>query len=76
MPTRPKNYVKISPDECKGCELCTFTCPKMCIALSSDINDSGYQYAEFNDSASSCTACGFCYYICPEPDAITVCREY
>ena len=65
-----KNYIEISSNECKGCKLCIEACPKKCITISSDINELGYQYAVFN--SSGCTACGFCYYICPEPGAITV----
>ena len=65
-----KNYIKISLNECKGCKLCIEACPKKCISIGSEVNEMGYQYAEFN--SLECTACGFCYYICPEPGAITV----
>jgi NAD-dependent dihydropyrimidine dehydrogenase PreA subunit len=33
----------------------------------------GYQYAVFQSTA--CTACGICYYVCPEAGAITVFEE-
>jgi NAD-dependent dihydropyrimidine dehydrogenase PreA subunit len=38
--------------------------------IGSDINTAGYQYAGFK--SDTCTACGICYYICPEPEALTV----
>jgi NAD-dependent dihydropyrimidine dehydrogenase PreA subunit len=41
--------------------------------MSSELNKSGYSYAEFNSEV--CTACGICYYSCPEFDVITVYDE-
>jgi NAD-dependent dihydropyrimidine dehydrogenase PreA subunit len=38
--------------------------------MGSEINAHGYQPAKFD--RSTCTACGLCFYICPEPGAITV----
>lgn len=64
------NKVIIAADECKGCRLCVQECPHHCIVIGSKINTQGYQYARFEPGA--CTACGFCFYICPEPGAITV----
>ncbi len=37
------------------------------------MNSLGYQYARFE--SSECNACGLCFYVCPEPGAITVYRE-
>lgn len=64
------NHIVIEPSECKGCRLCVESCPKECIVIGSDINVLGYQYARF--AKPGCTACGLCYYVCPEPGAITV----
>ncbi|MEW5815931.1 MAG: ferredoxin family protein [Spirochaetota bacterium] len=64
------NYIKIDPEECKGCRLCVSACPQKCIVIGSTLNEIGYQYARFEKL--ECSACGFCYYICPEPGAITV----
>lgn len=63
-------YVVIEPGECKGCRLCVAACPRHCLTVGSELNLLGYQYARFEKP--DCTACGFCYYICPEPGAITV----
>jgi NAD-dependent dihydropyrimidine dehydrogenase PreA subunit len=67
------SHISIEPEECKGCRLCVEFCPKKCIAIGSSINKMGYQYAEFR--STQCTACGICYYVCPEPGAITVHAE-
>ena len=64
------NKAEIEKDLCKGCRLCVEFCPKQCIALGSDINILGYQFAKFVNP--DCIACGFCFYICPEPGAVRV----
>ena len=68
-----KNYIHIDSSQCKGCRLCVESCPKNCIAIGSKINEIGYQYAEYKNP--QCIACGFCYYVCPEPGAITVYKD-
>jgi NAD-dependent dihydropyrimidine dehydrogenase PreA subunit len=68
-----KNYIHIDSSQCKGCRLCVESCPKNCIAIGSTINEIGYQYAEYKNP--QCIACGFCYYVCPEPGAITVYKD-
>ena len=67
------NHVEISGEECKGCQLCIVNCPKKCLARGSELNKSGYLYTRFEQNG--CTACGFCYYMCPEPGAITVIKD-
>jgi len=67
------NHVVIDATQCKGCRLCVAVCPRGCLSVGAEINEIGYQYAKFEDR--ECTACGFCYYICPEPGAITVYNE-
>lgn len=64
------NRSVISPDECKGCRVCVNACPNHCLSIGSDINKLGYQYAV--SKSEGCTACGICFYVCPEPGAITV----
>ena len=68
-----ENHVFIATEECKGCRLCVAACPRHCLSIGADLNRIGYQYARFEQRG--CTACGFCYYVCPEPGAITVYRE-
>ena len=56
--------------DCLKCRVCVESCPRECIVIGSDINVLGYQHARF--AKAECTACGLCYYVCPEPGAITV----
>ncbi|HKJ84603.1 MAG TPA: ferredoxin family protein [Spirochaetia bacterium] len=67
------NYAHVEPDLCKGCRLCVETCPRSCLEMGTEINKLGYQYARFVNS--TCTACGMCFYACPEPGAITVYKD-
>ena len=69
------NHIIIKPEECKGCRLCIESCPRNCIAVGSKINKIGYLSAEFKSGNTACTACGICYFVCPEPGAITVIEE-
>ena len=66
----PKGRIVIDSAVCKGCNVCIESCPKACIRKSTEINQLGYCYVLFG--ASECTACGLCFYVCPEPGAITV----
>ena len=66
----PGNHVVVEAAECKGCRLCVEACPRECLVIGSDINAQGYQHAKY--AKDTCTACGLCYYVCPEPGAITV----
>lgn len=67
------NHITINPEECKGCRLCIEACKKNCIVIGTSFNKIGYQYAQFKKK--TCTACGLCYYVCPEPGAITVYKD-
>jgi len=66
-------YIEIDKERCKGCRLCINACPKKVIRLSNTFNSKGYHPVEFNNSEGECTACGFCYLMCPDT-AITVYR--
>jgi 2-oxoglutarate ferredoxin oxidoreductase subunit delta len=60
-----KGTIVISPELCKGCELCINFCPKNVISQSSKLNAAGYQSAGFNDNGE-CTGCAICALVCPE----------
>jgi NAD-dependent dihydropyrimidine dehydrogenase PreA subunit len=62
--------VIIAPHLCKGCTLCIATCPPGVLAQGSELNRQGYYAAVY--SGSGCTGCGICFYVCPEPGAITI----
>ena len=64
----PKAWVTIAPELCKGCELCVYACPSGNLTLSSGLNAKGYHPAVFayQGERGSCTACGICYWVCPD----------
>jgi ferredoxin len=68
--TKLNNRVEIAGELCKGCRLCIASCPTHSLALGTALNKSGYRSAVFEDNG--CTACGICFYMCPEPEAVTV----
>jgi 2-oxoglutarate ferredoxin oxidoreductase subunit delta len=68
-----KGFVEITRELCKGCELCVSFCPKGAIAMSDELNASGYVTAIFNKDGE-CTGCVTCALVCPEV-AIEVYRE-
>ncbi|MBN2035612.1 MAG: 4Fe-4S binding protein [Chitinispirillaceae bacterium] len=67
------NHIIINRDECKACYLCVDHCPQKCIVRGTTLNTMGYLAAEFK--SERCTACGICFFVCPEPGAITVIKE-
>ena len=66
-------YIVVDSEECKGCHVCVEACPPQVIGLSTELNRSGYHPTYY--LGSGCTGCGICYYVCPEPGAITVYKE-
>lgn len=67
-PGKVRAHVKILPELCKGCELCVSACPSGNIAMSSELNRNGYHPAIFtyNGTRGPCSACGLCYWVCPD----------
>jgi NAD-dependent dihydropyrimidine dehydrogenase PreA subunit len=45
-------------------------CPPSVLAQSRFLNRQGYYAVAY--SGTGCTGCGICFYVCPEPGAITV----
>ena len=70
MPDDNGNHVVVDPAQCKGCHFCIDACRANCLVPGDGINGIGYQPVRFEQR--KCTACGLCYYVCPEPGAITV----
>jgi NAD-dependent dihydropyrimidine dehydrogenase PreA subunit len=72
--TKPdKGIVKTNRDECKGCGLCVEACTPKVLRLDEHLNRYGYHPAVY--IGHGCTACGLCFYVCPEPGGITVYRR-
>ncbi len=65
--------VEIDRDRCKGCGLCTISCPKELIHLGEEINQFGYFFARW-EGDGKCTGCAICGEICPDV-AVRVWRD-
>jgi 2-oxoglutarate ferredoxin oxidoreductase subunit delta len=65
--------VEIDCERCKGCGLCTISCPKALIRIGEEINRQGYFYVCWNEN-EACTGCAICGEICPDV-AIRVWRD-
>ena len=72
MAASARGNVTIDTEECKGCGLCTESCPPKCLQLAPELNRYGVHAARY--TGHDCTGCGICFYCCPEPGAITVYR--
>jgi len=70
MSISDRGDVQIAAHLCKGCCLCVAACPPAVLNQSDFLNRQGYYSVAY--SGSGCTGCGICFYVCPEPGAITV----
>lgn len=63
-----KSLVRILEERCKGCELCVLACPQGNLALSDRLNKMGFHPAvwRYAGTKGPCTACGICYWVCPD----------
>ncbi len=57
--------LEIDESRCKGCGLCTVTCPRMLLKLSDEINEGGFTPAEIM-SPEKCVGCALCAGMCPD----------
>ena len=55
----------IFTEQCKGCELCIYSCPKNILVMSKATNKKGVNYSECIDE-SQCIACKMCAVTCPD----------
>ncbi len=61
-----KVIFNLDSEKCKGCALCTETCPKKIMEINSKtLNHNGYNPA-VNSDPDVCIGCGNCAVICPE----------
>ena len=67
-----RGNIVINIEECKGCGLCSESCPPKCLVLAKELSPYGVHSAHY--TGRDCTGCGICFYCCPEPGAITVYR--
>ena len=53
-------------DNCKGCSLCVYACPKGILRIATDkINKKGHHPAECTDM-EKCIGCASCAMMCPD----------
>ena len=57
--------ITVDQERCKGCEICTSTCPQKILGMSKDINVKGYFYAKMLDPGR-CIGCMICAICCPD----------
>lgn len=58
--------MKVIFDRCKGCGLCTTSCPKKIVAIQkTKRNAKGYFTSECTDQ-EACISCGMCAMMCPD----------
>jgi 2-oxoglutarate ferredoxin oxidoreductase subunit delta len=64
----PRARVVVDAESCKGCNLCVVACPQRNLHLSDSLNRSGYHPVVFlyHGEKGDCTACGICYWVCPD----------
>jgi 2-oxoglutarate ferredoxin oxidoreductase subunit delta len=66
---RDELRVLVDSEKCKGCELCVVTCPQKNLKISeTSLNGTGYHPVifSFHGEKGDCTACGICYWVCPD----------
>lgn len=69
----PKGAIKVIAEYCKGCGLCIAACPNEVLALSGELNSSGYNIVHV-EKPDDCVGCSLCALTCPDV-AIEVYRE-
>lgn len=57
--------IEIEKERCKGCGLCVGVCPEEVLAIGTEINLGGYQYAAAV-KAEACIGCCRCAEMCPD----------
>ena len=67
-----KDTVEVNQEECTGCGICLDSCNRDALKMSSVLNHYGVHPVQLSNEV--CQACGTCYYLCPEPGAITLHR--
>ncbi|MHB1413636.1 MAG: 4Fe-4S dicluster domain-containing protein [Chloroflexota bacterium] len=59
-------YIVVDEERCKGCEMCTASCPEHVIVIGERFNTKGYRPAMLADPDAKCTGCTLCARMCPD----------
>ncbi len=70
MDVKAGSKVEVNREECTGCGLCVESCERK--ALKIDTVTNHYGVYPVRQQIEVCGSCGTCYYLCPEPGAITL----
>lgn len=62
---KPRGFVTITPELCKGCGFCVDFCPTDVLELSEEFNSKGY-HAPVAVHPESCTGCDLCGMYCTD----------
>lgn len=60
-----KGAIVVDTERCKGCNLCTVSCPLHIIELAREVNLKGYNYAR-QTVEDICNGCASCATVCPD----------
>ncbi|RJP35037.1 MAG: 4Fe-4S dicluster domain-containing protein [Candidatus Omnitrophota bacterium] len=62
---KPKGFVTINQERCKGCGFCVEFCPTNVLQLSQEYNSHGYHYP-IAQAPEKCSGCDQCGAYCPD----------
>ena len=62
--------IEVNREECTGCGIRLGSCKREALSIGSTLNHFGVYPVQHRGEA--CQGCGTCYYLCPEPGAITL----
>jgi len=62
---KPRGYVTVNAELCKGCGFCIEFCPSEVLEFSEQFNNKGY-HPPYAVRPEACTGCGLCGIYCPD----------
>ncbi len=60
-----KGTIVVDVERCKGCEVCSVSCPTSVISMAVEVNGKGYNYA-YPALPDACIGCANCAIVCPD----------
>lgn len=62
---KPRGFVDVDTESCKGCDICVDACPHDVLKLSDNVNGKGYRFT-YMVNPLACTGCTNCAMVCPD----------